>query len=91
MVDRLEALEASVKAHMTLPTAIKKAVEDMQPKGTERCSSDSSCAPEVSATDTADLALTAKSGRVLMQTDACGATDMCVLVQAVQAMLDNFN
>jgi len=88
---RLKDLEAIVKAHMTLPVAIKAAVQDMQPKNPSLCSSGGTCAPEVSGTDSADLALTAQSGKVLMQTSECGTTDMCTLVKAVQALLENFD
>jgi hypothetical protein len=55
-----------------------------------QCSSSGVCPPEVSAEE-ADLALTAKSGTVVLDTAKCGVTDLCGLVKAVQAMMEKFD
>jgi len=95
LADRLAALEARMQAHTTLPAAVRDAVQDMQPAGSDPVgctgSSGGICAPEVSATDSADLALTAKSGKVLLQTDECGTTDICKLVTALQGVIGKFD
>ena len=91
LADRVAALEADAKARATFPAGItKNELEQMQLGLPEQCSSNS-CAPEVSATAGADLALTAKSGKVMLSSDQCGPTDLCTLVKAVQAMLAKYD
>jgi hypothetical protein len=62
LTDRLAALEASFKTHLTLPGSIRNAVDDMQ-SSPASCEGGSTCPPEVSAA-ASDLSLTAASGKV---------------------------